>query len=550
MKTKKKPKNQPHLKITNTTMAKGKQFARPGKAPKAKAPEPRTPDEFQEAADREEETGGKWRAGDPAKAGRAFLRALEIYDKGLAKFATNFDLAYNKARLELEVSQSEEIVEAAGLDLEALLRKTLESHRVALGLDEENVDVRFNASQVMTSLAEVLSESEEGSDEEAVNLLHESLEMLEGCLARQEMAIEQQKADFPEGGEEEAEEEEGGVPVEGAGDVKDEAVEKEKSEDGEEEEQSAVIMAAVTGNDLLDTVHASLSALTTLIPLVGESALGNLGDMAHAFTDIKAPNYIALLPEDEQDTAKTEVGLARASFIAAYADAQFSARLIELKTYIERLQAFDNIPGKDADAHALTTEARARSEVVLSAFDQSDSSNEFPASDCWKQLSITQDRLTKASKLTTEDAKERKAEVYQSKGDAELLRYRLATIPGSTLSESIRNSGLTLLNNAFKFYKGAADHAKVLGDDDIADKAKRRMGLINIMATVASKAAGSSGSAAGGSSSSSSASAAPAPSIPGPAPKGVDLEEAFNECLEDGLMDFASAGQILEGLQG
>lgn len=530
-------------------MAKGKQFARPGKAPKAKAPEPRTPDEFQEAADREEETGGKWRAGDPAKAGRAFLRALELYDKGLAKFATNFDLAYNKARLELEVSQSEEIVEAAGLDLEALLRKTLESHRVALGLDAENVDVRFNASQVMTSLAEVLSESEEGSDEEAVNLLHESLEMLEGCLARQEMAIEQQKAEFPEGGEE-AEEEEGGVPVEGANGVKDKTAEKDEPEEGEEEEQSAVIMAAVTGNDLLDTVHASLSALTTLIPLVGESALGNLGDMAHAFTDIKAPNYIALLPEDEQDTARTEVGLARASFIAAYADAQFSARLIELKTYIERLQAFDNIPGKDADAHALTTEARARSEVVLSAFDQSDSSSEFPTSDCWKQLSITQDRLTKASKLTTEDAKERKAEVYQSKGDAELLRYRLATIPGSTLSESIRNSGLTLLNNAFKFYKGAADHAKVLGDDDIADKAKRRMGLIHIMATVASKAAGSSGSAAGGSSSSSSASAAPAPSIPGPAPKGVDLEEAFNECLEDGLMDFASAGQILEGLQG
>lgn len=530
-------------------MAKGKQFARPGKAPKAKAPEPRTADEFQEAADKEEETGGKWRAGDPAKAGRAFLRALEIYDKGLAKFATNFDLAYNKARLELEVSQSEEIVEAAGLDLEALLRKTLESHRVALALDAENVDVRFNAGQVMTSLAEVLSESEEGSDEEAVNFLHESLEMLEGCLARQEMAIEQQKADFPEGGEE-AEEEEGGVPVDGAADVKEET-EKEESEDGEEEEQSAVIMAAVTGNDLLDTVHASLSALTTLIPLVGESALGNLGDMAYAFTDVKAPNYITLLPEDEQDTARTEVGLARASFIAAYADAQFSARLIELKTYIERLQAFDTIPGKDADALALNTEARARSEVVLSAFDQaSDSSSEFPASDCWKQLSITQDRLTKASKLTTEEAKERKAEIFQSKGDAELLRYRLATIPGSTLSESIRNSGLTLLSNAFKFYKGAADHAKVLGDVDIADKAKRRMGMIHVMATVVSKGASASGSAAGGSSSSSSASAAPVPSIPGPAPKNVDLEEAFNECLDDGLMDFASAGQILEGLQG
>lgn len=139
-------------------MAKGKQFARPGKAPKAKAPEPRTADEFQEAADKEEETGGKWRAGDPGKSGRAFLRALEIYDKGLQKFSDNFDLAYNKARLELEVSQSHEIVEATGLDLEQLLRKCLESHRVALGLDAENIDVRFNTSQVLTSLAEVLSE--------------------------------------------------------------------------------------------------------------------------------------------------------------------------------------------------------------------------------------------------------------------------------------------------------------------------------------------------------------------------------------------------------
>ena len=545
-------------------MAKGKQFARPGKAPKAKAIEPQTPDEFQEAADKEEETGGKWRAGDPAKSGRAFLRALEVYDKGLKKFATNFDLAYNKARLQLELTQSPEIVDKLGLDLVALLRQTLDSHRVALALDAENVDVRFNASQVLTSLAEVLSESEDGEDEEAVKCLHESLEMLEGCLARQEMAIEQQKADFPSSGDEGAEEEDGGVPVEGGAEAKAETAEKADeegdAEDWEEEkEQSAVIVNPVTGSDLLDTVHASLSALTTLIPLVGESALGNLGDMAHAFTDNKAPNYIALLPEDEQDAAKLEVGLARASFIAAYADAQYAARLIEFKTYIERLQAFD-MPGKDGDAHALMTEAQARSEAVLSALDQGDSSpSEFPASDCWKQLSITQDRLTKASKLTTDDAKECKAEVYAAKGDAELLRYRLASMPGSTLSESIRNSGLTLLSNAFTFYKGAGNHAKALGEVEVGEKAKRRMALIHVMATVVSKSdgpsssaagAGAGGGAGGSSSSSSSAPSSAAPKIPGPPPKGVDLEEAFNECLEDGLMDFAGAGHIMEGLQG
>ena len=224
-------------------MAKGKQFARPGKAPKAKAIEPRTPDEFQEAADKEEETGGKWRAGDPAKSGRAFLRALEVYDKGLKKFATNFDLAYNKARLELELTQSPEIVDKLGLDLVALLRQTLDSHRVALALDAENIDVRFNASQVLTSLAEVLSESEDGEDEEAIKCLHESLEMLEGCLARQEMAIEQQKAEFPSSSEEGAEEEDGGVPVDGAAEAKEETSEK-ADEEADADEASAHAEAA------------------------------------------------------------------------------------------------------------------------------------------------------------------------------------------------------------------------------------------------------------------------------------------------------------------
>lgn len=532
-------------------MVKSKQFARPQKAPKAKAVEPQTVDEYQDAADKEEETGGKWRAGDPAKSGRAFLRALEVYDKGLKKFPNSFDLAYNKARLELEVSQSPVIVEKIGLDLQSFLRQTLDSHRLALGLDAENIDVRFNASQVMTSLAEVLSEDEEGDDEEAVKLLHESLEMLEGCLARQEMAIEQQKADFPEGDAEDEGEGEGGVPVESEGESKDAAkgessANNDAEADEEDEEQSAVIENPVTGNDLLDTVHASLSALTTLIPLVGESALGDLGDMAHAFTDNKAPNYVALLPADEQDAARLEVGLARAGFIAAYADAQYNARLIELQTYVERLQAFKDLPNKDSDAHALTTEARARFELVLSALDQHASSSpaDFPVSDCWKQLSITQELLTKATKLSTDDAKERKAEVYQSKGDAELIRFRLASMPSDALSENVRKSGPTLLANTFKFFKGAADHAKVLGDEEVADKAKGRMAVVHVMAKVASQ----EGAGAGSSSSSGSSASNNAPALPGPAPKGVDLMEAMNECLEDGMIDLAGAEKVLAGL--
>lgn len=44
----------------------------------------------------QEEGGEKWRAGDPVKAMRFFMRAIEIYDNGLKKYHQSFDLAYNK----------------------------------------------------------------------------------------------------------------------------------------------------------------------------------------------------------------------------------------------------------------------------------------------------------------------------------------------------------------------------------------------------------------------------------------------------------------------
>jgi hypothetical protein len=44
----------------------------------------------------QEEGGEKWRAGDVVKAMRFFMRAIEIYDNGLAKHPNSFDLTYNK----------------------------------------------------------------------------------------------------------------------------------------------------------------------------------------------------------------------------------------------------------------------------------------------------------------------------------------------------------------------------------------------------------------------------------------------------------------------
>jgi hypothetical protein len=184
-------------------------------------------------------------------------------------------------------------------------------------------------------------------------------------------------------------------------------------------------------------------------------------------------NYILLLPSDLQDAARFQVGLDRAIFVAAFADAQYSFMAIELETYLQRLDAF-SLPGKETSAHALCSEAEARMELAHSIIDRLQSSADVPTQLCWKQLTLVQELYSTATKLEDEDAKERKANTYESKGDVELLRHRLASSLGSPLSDIIKRSAKTLIQNAQTFYKGAAQLARSEGDRDLEVKAKQR----------------------------------------------------------------------------
>lgn len=490
---------------------KPKQFTRP--PPKKKPPKAsllETVDDFQEAADHEESAGGKHRIGDPIKSGRAFVRALDIYDRGLQKHPNSFDLAYNKARLQLELSQQANLVEHIGVSIINWLQQTLESHRYALKLSEDNPDILFNAAQVLTLLSEQLSQ-EDGS-EDAVPLLQEALELLSSCLSRQEIMFEQHRLDFPDT-------EDGGVPLEPEAD-------ETPAPNGDvdmAEEQSAIVETPIAASDLLDTVHASLSALTTLVPLAEPSGLQNLGDMAHSLTESKAPNYLSLLPVEDQDKARFAVTLDRASFIAAFANAQFEAQMIELQTYLERLAGFD-MPGKDGDASALCAEAEARTELVLSAIDRFDETPDLPASLCWTQLSLSQDLYSKATKLSNEDAQERKAEVYKSKGDLELLRHRIANIPKTDISDGVRKSAPTLVQNAQTYYKGAVSLAKNSGDEEVEEDARQRWDLAKAISALMYGGEGA-GSA-------------------------ETLMEVLEECVEEGLVSEQLAQALINGSGG
>lgn len=386
------------------------------------------------------------------------------------------------------------------------LQLTLESHRYALKLSEGNPDVLFNTAQVLTTLAEGLSEDDRS--EEAMPLLHEALELLSSCLSRQELMYEQHQLDFPDT-------EDGGVAL-------DPDEKPTPTQDADmQDEQSAIVEVPISASDLLDTVHASLSALITLVPLVDQPGLQNLGEMAQALTESKAPDYIKLVPTEEQDRARFSISLDRAAFVAAFANAQFEFQIIELQTYLDRLDTF-SISGKETDATALNTEAEARTELVLACLDRFGESSDLPAMLCWKQMSLSQDLYTQLTKLTTEDGQERKAETYKAKGDSELLRHRVANIPKADISDSVRNSAKTLIQNAQTYYKGAVSHAKASGDEDVEEEAQQRLELAKAIAALMY-------------------------SGDQPAAEPDTLMEALQGCVDEGLVSEQLAQAMMQG---
>ncbi|OQN95554.1 hypothetical protein B0A48_18398 [Cryoendolithus antarcticus] len=135
--------------------------------------------------------------------------------------------------------------------------------------------------------------------------------------------------------------------------------------------------------------------------------------------------------------------------------------MISLKTFVERLQVFD-FPGKETNAHALFSEAKAREEPFLSALDQAEESRN----------------------LDGEDARERKAKMDELRADTEVLRYRFATTPGLGLSAAIEDSAPTLLSNARTFYKGAMQHDRVLGDKEIVAQSSQRSALFGAVVRI------------------------------------------------------------------
>ncbi|KAG4217056.1 hypothetical protein PC116_g34463, partial [Phytophthora cactorum] len=148
----------------------------------------------------------------------------------------------------------------------AVLDEALASHRYTLQLDPENSDALFNASQVLTAIAELIAtdeDEESGNEAEALKALREALDLQSTCLGLQErkyqeflelerFANEQNTSDKPATT----------------------AASKEASESGggaEEDDEWFNVVEPVTSDTLIDTLLAQLGTLTTFCSILSSS---------------------------------------------------------------------------------------------------------------------------------------------------------------------------------------------------------------------------------------------------------------------------------------
>ncbi|KAJ5322492.1 Tetratricopeptide-like helical [Penicillium brevicompactum] len=415
---------------------------------------PVTADDFLAAGVELEEAGEKWRAGDAVKSMRFFMRAIANYDEGLQKHPGTFDLAYNKARVQYEITQHPKLATLLTAPMGENLQVALQSHRDALHLDQNNADVLFNSGQVLTSLAESISISKRPDDEQlmqAGTYLQEAVELFQRCLIVQEMKYTQMQEEIEEMNS-------GNVPLAAPEAETVPQPEPPKTASDEEQEQWAMIVEPVTKNTLVETAIAQLETLTTLCsvltsnPLVG--GVGWVQEYSSELVHSRLPVYA------EGSDRQYEAALARAKLICAVNELLYRGGHTDAQTYQQEVgQVFGPELDVSADPDGLCAKAEALVSLNQAFSDIPPSEDDATAQDAvalrWKHLSTALDALTAASK---HPEAHNLPKIHLGRGDAEMHRWRLGRAPWN--HAVAKQNGNMLLRNAQTYYRGAAALAR------------------------------------------------------------------------------------------
>ncbi|KAF2641705.1 hypothetical protein P280DRAFT_448872 [Massarina eburnea CBS 473.64] len=499
--------------------------------PKGKAPAkniPQTENDFLEDADDHEQAAGKWRAGDVAKATRFFKRAIEVYDEGLKRFPGSFDLAYNKAVLEYNLTQDDRILPHLGPRI-ALLEETLKSHQTALSLSpDSNTDILFNTAQVLTSFAEAVldARTQQTAKVSARALLEEAVGLFTKCLGLQQEEYERVRLEIEAlkayaAGEEHAQQElpQAGT-TRGGMDEDFEITSTTSSAPGE----WATIEEPLTPETILETCTAQLGALTTLLGLYDPSEAANIETRVQnglATGTMVIPTLINLIQdspfkkeeenisgptlsigspissEELETTPKDDALLAVATFQAALAELQYKASQITSTQYATTIETvFVNITQptqteeqRSAYMNAVSAYADALIDLASAvcdspAYGPTSSTHTTDQEVQWTSLTHAQKLLTQLSTAphSTLLPPSRLADTFLARGDVELFRFHLSFSPSA--KPAWVNAKSVLVGNAGVYYRGARTYAEKAGKADVRETADAKALVAEVMKEV------------------------------------------------------------------
>jgi len=284
---------------------------------------------------------------------------------------------------------------------------------------------------------------------DAIKLIDESITLFQQCLLQQEMQ-------YQEGLDEAAgfkADEDGGVSL-----SQSHATEPEEMPlyDTRQAEEWASVVEPVTTQSLLDTACALLDALalscTFLSPATAETTSTILAT-ANSITNEKIPSYL----HDIDAISHKDVWLSGTHFRRAYLEASFRASLIDAQSYEDNLVAvYAETMGGPAGLAQSASYLTSYADALVALNGAFADMNVAPLTR-WRSLTKALEYMTTATKAP--DA-ENVPELHVGRGDIELLRVMLTSVPG--LPDTLTNDKVkaTLLKNAATYYSGAAAVAR------------------------------------------------------------------------------------------
>ena len=315
----------------------------------------------------------------------------------------------------------------------------------------DRANISSNTAQVLTSLAEAISEGKKLSGsprDEALRLYQESLELFQRCLNIQEFKLTQdQENNRQEAHPPPPPPHDYGASVDNISSA---------ASNASEEEVWASVEEPVTVEALLDTTIAQLDTLTAICTLgSSDTGLAWVEDYYRTTLKDRIASYV------DGSSRYHEAALAQAKLTCALSDEAFRGGRLDLLTYEEELNAAFTSQHLDlsSDPPSLCDKADAElafNASVQAAIPQAQFTELGQISTiCWKHITKALDSLTAALKLPNAQNLPR---IHLRRGDCELLRWHLSDAP---LNYDLAvKSAATLLKNAEVYFRGAANLAK------------------------------------------------------------------------------------------